>query len=366
MKRIQITAFVLGLLFVFPATAARAGGADMQTGELGGAQYRIQVPDEWNGNLVMYAHAYRPRGASWSPLADVFGDVFLDRGFALAESGYSLQGWAVAEAVRETEELRRHFAKVNGEPDSTFIAGHSLGGVVTIATIETYADHYDGALPICAPLVPALQFFKSPVFDMLVTFEVLFGDELPDGRVPVIDSPTLPKAEVKAAMDAKPEIAAEFAARWEIRSEDIAGIVSMNHMLYKELAERAGGNFIDNKDTVYQKYQAVPNINGSVRRYAADTKAVEYVKEHYTPTGRIEDPVLAVHTTYDPGVPPRLPSQYDLTVSLMGNEKLFVQKYVNAEGHCAIGPVLMGRAFDQLRAWTATGKRPEAGVIKRR
>jgi pimeloyl-ACP methyl ester carboxylesterase len=364
MRRIQITAFVPAILIVFLAAGARADGAEVLTGELEGAQYRIQVPEKWNGNLVLYAHAYRPSGASWSPLVDVLGNVFLERGFALAESGYSLQGWAVAEAVRETEELRKHFTEARGEPDSTFIAGHSLGGVITLATIETYGDHYDGALPMCAPLVPALQFFKSPVFDMLVTFEVLFGDALPDGRTPVIESEALPGAEVKAAMETKPELAAEFAARWEIRPGDIAGIVSMNHMLYRELAARAGGNFIDNTDTVYQGYQAAPDINASVRRYTAEDGAVEYVKKHYTPTGRIEDPVLAVHTTYDPGVPPRLPSLYDVTLSLKGNEKLFVQKFVNADGHCTISPALMGRAFDLLRAWAATGERPDAGALE--
>ena len=78
----------------------------------------------------------------------------------------------------------------------------------------------------------------------------------------------------------------------------------------------------------------------------------------------LEDPVLAVHTAYDPGVPPRLANAYHVTVTLQGCEKLFVHKYVEAEGHCNIAPDLVGMAFDELRKWAAEGIRPEPGVLR--
>jgi hypothetical protein len=140
--------------------------------------------------------------------------------------------------------------------------------------------------------------------------------------------------------------------------------LALYHLLYRELAERAGGNPIDNRNIIYSGFDVVEGLNEVVPRYTADPAALEYVRQHYTPTGAIEDPVLAVHTTYDPGVPPRLPSYYDVTVSLKGNQEWFVQKYVEAEGHCNIDPLLMGLAFDQLRAWAATGARPEPGLLK--
>ena len=34
-------------------------GAQIYCGELNGAGYRIEVPDNWNGDLFMYAHGYR-------------------------------------------------------------------------------------------------------------------------------------------------------------------------------------------------------------------------------------------------------------------------------------------------------------------
>jgi len=101
-----------------------------------------------------------------------------------------------------------------------------------------------------------------------------------------------------------------------------------------------------------------------VPRYAADPGALAYLRMHYTPTGLLEDPVLAVHTAYDPGVPPRLANVYNVTASLRGCEGLFVHKYVEAEGHCNIAPDLVGKAFDELRKWAAEGSRPEPGLLR--
>lgn len=337
---------------------------EVQTGEINGAPFRIQIPSQWNHNLVMYAHGYLPRGTPWAPLAETLCAAFLQRGFAIAESGYSRQGWAVAEAVEQTEALRQHFVELHGEPDSAFAAGHSMGGLIALAAVETYPASYAGALPMCGPLVPAIYFFRDPVFDMLVTFEALFGPSLPEELRPVIGLPDLPQQVVDSALQSDQALATRFAQHWDIRRDDVSGILTLYHLLYRELTDRAGGNPIDNRNTVYSGFGLADTLNGMVPRYGADPGAVAYTRRHYTPTGKIEDPVLAVHTTYDPGVPPRLPSYYDVTVSLKGNQKWFVQKYVIADGHCNIDASLMGKAFDQLRTWAATGTRPEAGLLQ--
>ncbi|HSG28111.1 MAG TPA: hypothetical protein VLA34_06505, partial [Candidatus Krumholzibacterium sp.] len=51
------------ILAAFLSAAAHAGpvpGAEAVdvTGELDGVAYRIQMPADWNGGLVMYAHGY--------------------------------------------------------------------------------------------------------------------------------------------------------------------------------------------------------------------------------------------------------------------------------------------------------------------
>jgi len=91
-----------------------------------------------------------------------------------------------------------------------------------------------------------------------------------------------------------------------------------------------------------------------VKRYTGSPAAAEYLHAWYTPTGRLSDPMLAVHTTYDPLVPPWIPNMY----ATLAPEALFVQQYVKRPGHCAITPEETARAFSQLREWKQTGKRP--------
>ncbi len=159
----------------------------------------------------MYTHGYavasdkppKPGVQPPKPLRD----VFLSRGFAFAASDYSVQGWAVKEAIEDTEALRRHFVSKHGAPAETYITGHSMGGHITMAIIERYPEIYQGAMPMCGPLGAAVDFLNNGVFDMLVTFEALFPG--------TIGSPYEPNAEtvnkVKAAIAADPERATRFA-----------------------------------------------------------------------------------------------------------------------------------------------------------
>jgi pimeloyl-ACP methyl ester carboxylesterase len=364
MKRPNALLNTLILVLVLLGVPAQGREVKVERGEIDGAPYRIQIPSKWNRGLVMYAHGYLSRGRTWFPLNDALCAVFLERGYALAESGYSRQGWAVEEAVRESEALRCHFVKQHGKTDAVFITGHSMGGLISLAVIEQHPESYDGALTLCGPLVPALQFFKDPVFDMLVTFEALFGSSLPEGPRPVIESPVLTARAIEDALESDPEAAGRFARHWGIRREDLSGIIAFYHALYRELVDRAGGNPIDNRNTVYTGFDLIRESGAPVPRYAAGQKALAYLRRYYTPTGALEDPVLAVHTIYDPGVPPRLVNPYDVTLSLQGREKWFVHRYVEAEGHCNIAPDLVGKAFDDLRKWAAGGVRPDAGVLR--
>jgi pimeloyl-ACP methyl ester carboxylesterase len=353
MKSSIYLVLVLAIISILPSGSLYGDEITVKLGELEGVPYRIQIPPDWNHNLVMYAHAYVFRGGTWKPLHDVLCAEFLNRGFAVAESGYSRQGWAVEEAVAETEALRRHFNELFGEPDTTFVTGHSLGGIITLATIETYPDAYEGALPMCGPLVPALLFFKDYIFDMMVTFEALFGTGLPQEYRPVVEAASLPGPVVEQALAADSLRADRFAAHWGMRRKDLAGIIALYQALYKELEERAGGNPIDNRNSVYCGLEPIRGLN-----------ALDYVRRYYTPTGEIEDPVIAIHTTYDAGVPPSLPDFYNTLTALKGTNELFVQMYVDADGHCNIAPVYLGRAFDKLRGWAAGGERPEPGILE--
>jgi hypothetical protein len=134
-------------------------------------------------------------------------------------------------------------------------------------------------------------------------------------------------------------------------------------VILRELQQRAGGNPFDNRGTVYAGLGDDAASSRGVRRYAADTEAVAYLRAWYSPTGRVEDPVLAMHTTYDATVEPQQMDRYRAQTQLAGTADRFAATFVVADGHCAYTPAQVGAAFDALRAWAATGERPAEGEM---
>src|SRR5881392_3441641 len=71
-----------------------------ELGDINGAKFRIDVPENWNGGLVIYCHGYNASPVAYKEgkLPPVF-EVFTSQGYALAQSGYAAGGWAIQEAV---------------------------------------------------------------------------------------------------------------------------------------------------------------------------------------------------------------------------------------------------------------------------
>jgi pimeloyl-ACP methyl ester carboxylesterase len=365
-----------GLLLIFAlvgvprAQEAGKSEAKVETGEISGAAFRIEVPAAWNKGLVMYCHGYDLAGTpppNWNdPQAKPVRDVFLSRGYAFAQSAYRTKGWAVKEAIEDTEALRRYFVSKYGLTRETFITGHSMGAVITIATLERYPEIYAGGMPLCGPLSPALDFLEDRVFDMLAMFEYYFPrtigspvDVPPDFKFSVTGSD-----KVREALKASPEKAAMFAKRYNVALIELPGVMSFWQAIVKELKQRTGGNPFDNRNTIYSGFDDDAAVNRGVKRYAADPKAREYVRQYYTPTGRVSDPVLTVHTTHDPLVPARDVVYYDVTSGVAGTSDLFVARFVVASGHCNISPQRTAAAFDSLLSWVHEHKRPASGEIQ--
>lgn len=336
----------------------------VETGAINGAPFYIEVPVQWNKGLVMYTHGYTLAGAvpprQDSARIKAFRDVFVTRGFAFAASDYSVQGWAVKEAIEETEALRRYFVAKNGAPAETYITGHSMGGHITMAIIERYPESYQGAMPMCGPLGAAIDFLNTGVFDMLVTFEALFPG--------AIGSPYEPRVEtakkVQAAAAAQPERAAAYARRYGRTVGMLPGALGLFHALVGELKQRAGGEPFDNRNRIYMGFGDDVALNRSVKRYTASPSAREYVQQYATPTGRITDPMITIHTTSDALVLGNDVTAYEVPAALAGTSDRFVARFVEADGHCNFTPVHVGTAFDALLAWARDGKRPAAGEQK--
>ncbi len=337
-----------------------------EIGEINGAKFRVDIPENWNGGLVMYCHGYSPVAGSFNEgkLPAVLA-VFTAQGYALAQSGYAAGGWAIEEAVQDTEALRRYFINKYGKPRETFVTGHSMGGFLTMLFMERFPPSYDAGLALCGPLAPTTYFMERGAFDARVVFDYYFPGALPrPDKVPADYKNSQEAAkELQALIDSQPEKAAAL-LRYSgaHNTKDLAGTLTFITFMLLDLQQRSGGSPFDNRNVIYESTDNYNALNDGVKRYAADPHAAEYVRNWYTPTGKLTRPMLAIHTSYDPLVPVRIPARYPELVEQTGSTALFVQQYVKHDGHCTILPNEVAAGFTELRAWKDNGVKPHAGL----
>ncbi|MEV4312870.1 hypothetical protein [Actinocrispum sp. NPDC049592] len=156
MRRMLGTLFLVLLALVGLVSPAVAGGRRGYTGEIGGAKYRVEVPDHWNGTVVVYSHPYyvegmptaiglanRPETEEW----------LLDHGYALAGSDFNPRtGFVIEQAVRDQGALLDWFGRTVGRPRDVVATGSSLGAAVSLKLAERYPGRITGVAPLCGPL----------------------------------------------------------------------------------------------------------------------------------------------------------------------------------------------------------------------
>jgi pimeloyl-ACP methyl ester carboxylesterase len=343
-----------------------------EVGVLAGTQYRIDMPNDWNHSLVVYYHGYAMQGVQFH-VADKLGprqQPFLQRHYAVIQSAYSESGWAVQQAYPETEALRKYFVKTYGIPRETYIAGDSMGGALVMITMELNPKPYNGALDLCGAVGPTFESFERR-FAMRAAFDYYFPG-LMGPLVPVPENYEATQAvrnKISDALKSHPNEASQLREMLGLHTDlGVADDVAYYTFVIGDIQRRAGGNPFDNRNWLYSgtsdtSSQSDYALNDGVRRYAAETRPKNYLYEHYTPTGHLTKPMLALHTLYDPKVQPTSLILYDHIVQLAGFEQNYVQQYVHREGHCAISQEEEGHAFDELREWTRHGVRPIPGAL---
>ncbi len=126
MKILAIPFLLAGLAWAQPKT---------ETGELNGAAFKIEVPEKWNGGLVMYVHGYSAVPIRYdNPKPNPVLGAFLEEGYAVAQSGYKAGGWAIqvdtllpGTPLREGARLHLRSHSAGAEPAApTHAAGAGL------------------------------------------------------------------------------------------------------------------------------------------------------------------------------------------------------------------------------------------------
>src|SRR5215211_1255007 len=116
------------IALAFLATAGPALAQQHVEGQTGpGALYALDVPAAWNGDLVVYAHGIVDPvlPVALPSSQDHFTavrDALMARGFAVASSSFSENGFALKDATQRTHQLTALFSAQFGHPRRVLLA----------------------------------------------------------------------------------------------------------------------------------------------------------------------------------------------------------------------------------------------------
>src|SRR5216684_2309710 len=389
---LSLLALTTAFLLAVSGTAHAQAGVTTRTGTLAdGATYLIEVPTNWNGTLFLYSHGYVPPGSP-NPARDVGnGDLatrffMLSSGYALAGSSYATTGWAIHEAIPDQIAVLDLFKQMVGEPKRTVAWGHSLGGMVTAALIQTHPERFDAALPMCGVLSGGVATWNTAL-DSEFAFKTLLA---PGSGLQVVNI-TNPPANLQLAeqflgiAQSTPQGRAKLALvsaladgpGWfvptspEPAPSDFTS-QEMNQFLWDqnvdfpfvfalraELEARAQGNAswntgvnyrvqlahsIDRNEVQALYQQAGLSLDADLEtlqdavRISADPEALHYLETNIIFNGEIHIPVLTLHTKGDGLVVVQNESAYKQVVDEAGNEEFLRRAFVSRAGHCAFTP----------------------------
>ncbi|HEY4670349.1 MAG TPA: hypothetical protein VIH05_11285 [Tepidiformaceae bacterium] len=352
-------------------------GARAEFGVIGKAGYRIEVPEEWNGDLVLWAHGFRGFGPELtvSSPPSALRQAIIESGAAWAASSYSENGYAPGIGVDDTLALKEHFEAEYGEVKRTYIGGVSMGGHVVALALEYYPDEFDGALSICGTLGGQEQ--QDYLVSWAAVASFLAGVDVPVGRganaasvvlltriSPALGSVEEPTAQglqfrnVMQNLTGGPRpffnegFREQFAVNFGLLLADpnrqtVTGAAATNEGVTYEVADGLG---IDSE-----------TINEGVERLAANPSArdAETHPDAVPTSGRIATPLLALHNTGDLFVPISHMQSYRRKVDQAGAGDLFVERAIRAAGHCKFSAEELRTAYGDLLAWVEDGKKPE-------
>jgi len=376
---VVVAAIAIPVLSLLWASAESPSAPISRRGIHNGAPYRIEVPADWNGKLVVFAHGYEGEGSGQgsvhtSPLA-----TYLTRqGYAWAASGYRSRGIRPDWFVADTLAVRELFIRDIGPPHWTIIHGMSMGGHVAIASLELYPGVYQGALIECG-VIDGVS-----IGDLYVAWwaaaEYLSGINLSEvldrqeraRRVhvqwlPLMGSPGAYTARgrrydsvVKYLMGGDLPLRLQgleqrYLANLVFSQEDVA-----NHPLYRAAS------------TLHIRYRIDPGLGVTEEELNAQIYRKSPAPGARSPTtdpvlaeltGHITVPVLAIHETGDARVPFSLQQVYRRRTLTAGTAHLLVQRAVRWPGHCAFTGEVREQAFDDLVRWIEGGTQPDGDDV---
>ena len=381
-------------------TAAPGDTVDMATtsryaGTLDGAVYQIEVPANWNGKLVMYAHGFRGNDVPLTVNGPSIRRHLIQQGYAWAASSYSRNYYDVRAGVEDTNKLANNFNAITtaagrtlAAPTRSYITGHSMGGHITGAAIEAEAAAtavnkvaYHGAVPMCGVMGDAELFNQFAAVQM--SAQALAGlPKYPSANWADISAmvtstlfttfPSVPTATGQKFVSVLQNITGgprplfaqgllfggSFPLMWGALGGDgtITGILNQSILdttafTYKIDGDEAGSTALN---AAALKLTAVPDAN-RLRR-----DGLRWIPQI---NGEIKIPVVSIHTLGDLFVPFSMQQVYQKRVAAKGNSQWLVQRAMRGASHCDFTVAEQVEAFEAMVKWERDGIKPSGDDV---
>jgi len=365
-------------------------GASAYWGVHTGAGFRAEVPDNWNGGLVIWAHGSRT-GLELTVQNHPLRELLIALGYAWAASSYSRNDINVTTGVQDTHALLGHLTRLIGRPSLVYLTGGSLGGHVTAVSIEQYPQSYDAALPICGVLADyehydagldliaaaqqlgtgSSQFPVDPTTWIYITVPQIKANlESVSGGWPILLNGAGQNFKSLAQLRSG-GVRPNFDEAWYFWNS-LPGLVTglpgnflFDFALTDGVLPRSPGIGLDNSDVVYQ-FDTDPalspeeqDFNDSVFRLSADPQGRRGgLAQVPQVSGDITVPVLTLHNLGDLLVPILNEVEYARRVNAKGKSDLLVQRAIRGVNHCDFTPNEFATAFFDLALWVEAGIKP--------
>jgi len=350
------------------------------SGKYDGGLYRIEIPDNWNGDLVLFAHGFVPNAGPNGSMLRVgvhrFREHVVKDGFAWAASSYRCNGYVPGQALLDTIALIDLFKQSNGGRSAgrVYLTGESMGGHVTLLGMQEFPTTFAGGLAMCPAGPELFDYFAA----MSAAAEVVTGVQFHADTVPqdvakmteALGKP--PEYTEKGRQLASIEIQMSGGPR-PFAMEGLAGRLIAN--MSTSQAALLGSTTPSNRavDTAHLTYAigdglglSAETLNQKARRKTADPqmRSANGPYEEVVPfDGRIQRPLMTMHGTGDLYVPIFLERSLKRAVSAAGNDKLLTQRIYRIGAHCQFSQPEMAKAFDDLVAWVKSGTKPQGDDV---
>jgi len=410
------------------------------TGTINGAAYEIVMPATWNGTLLLYSHGYRPAQPfppsfdpvntaatpvpGWDSGDKELGEALLAKGYALAGSSYSTNGWAVEDGVRAGQEVYDFFTANVGTPNRVYVWGDSLGGLITEEIAEN-AEWVDGAAPLCGVMGGLLPNIGLALDTVYATQQLLYPEMKIDsftsyeeavqaweGAASRLiesardqDTDAIGKILTIAAVVDAPDQTYRFdgsdiVSKVSGTVEALLTAVAYGTVGRYEIDQRFGGNVVGNVDSEYasriseaeaESINAIGGDGAAARnaalldsgpRVAADPAAQAAALERGgNPTGAVQVPTITMHTKADPLVIVQnqtlFRDRYNAQTAAGNTRSDLVQTFTVAPGtysqetgapygagHCNFTPESRIAVIELLDNWVKNGVYPGTAAIE--